>query len=287
LSIAVPARPRPTLWHAGGTLERRCDGPRSATLERDVFKGASGRGGVVVSIPTPAVGTVAGLWRYPVKSMAPEPLAAAELSWAGVAGDRRWGFVRPGAGRNGFPWHTIREHPMMCRYVARLLDPERPDKSEVEVRTPAGDTLRVHDPALAAELGPGVRVMRLDRGLYDSMPVSLISTATVADLCRPAQVPADPLRFRPNVLVAPAAGGPFVEDDWVGSVVLIGAAAMRIDAHDSRCTIVNVDPGSGRPDAGLLKQIGQRHRGRAGVYGTVVRPGLVRIGDPVRLAPAT
>jgi len=35
------------------------------------------------------VGRVAALWRYPVKSMAAEALDGVEVSWAGLAGDRR------------------------------------------------------------------------------------------------------------------------------------------------------------------------------------------------------
>jgi uncharacterized protein len=52
---------------------------------------------------------VVGLWRYPVKSMAGEALVAAEVSWHGLAGDRRWAFVRDGVVRSGFPWLTLRE----------------------------------------------------------------------------------------------------------------------------------------------------------------------------------
>jgi MOSC N-terminal beta barrel domain len=88
------------------------------------------------------VGTVTGLWRYPVKSMAAEALTTACVSWAGMAGDRRWALVRPASGSNGFPWHTIRENPAMWTYVPRLLDPHRPDKSPIEVRAPDGRTCR-------------------------------------------------------------------------------------------------------------------------------------------------
>ena len=42
------------------------------------------------------VGRVAGLWRYPVKSMAAERLEDVEVSWHGLAGDRRWAFARDG-----------------------------------------------------------------------------------------------------------------------------------------------------------------------------------------------
>ncbi len=43
-----------------------------------------------------AVGRVAALRRYPVKSMAAEELDAVEVSWHGLAGDRRWAFVHDG-----------------------------------------------------------------------------------------------------------------------------------------------------------------------------------------------
>ena len=36
------------------------------------------------------IGTIAELWRYPVKSMGGERLDAAALSWRGIPGDRGW-----------------------------------------------------------------------------------------------------------------------------------------------------------------------------------------------------
>jgi uncharacterized protein len=226
-------------------------------------------------------GVVSRLWRYPVKSMAGEALASADLSWAGLAGDRRRAFVRQDSGDSGFPWHTIRECPQMSRYVALLSEPDRPDRSPVLVRTPDGRRYDVTDPRLAAELGPGVRVMRLDRGAFDAMPVSLISDSTVSALCALAQVPGTELRFRPNVVVTLDSGAPFEEDEWVGSAVRIGAAVVRIDRRDSRCAIVNVDPATGRPGSRLLKVLGTTRGAYAGVYATMVQPGTVRVGDPV------
>ncbi len=165
-------------------------------------------------------GIVSGLWRYPVKSMAGEALASADISWAGLAGDRRWAFVRPDSQGSGFPWHTIREFPEMSKYVALLGEPARPDRSRVLVRTP-------------------------------------------------------------DVVVTLDSGAPFEEDEWVGSAVRIGAAVVRMDRRDSRCIIVNVDPASGLPDSHLLKVIGTTRGACAGVYGTTVLPGLIRVGDPV------
>jgi uncharacterized protein YcbX len=217
--------------------------------------------------------------------MAAEALTSADLSWAGVAGDRRWAFIRPASGENGFPWHTIRENPAMSAYVPRLLDPQRPDKSAVQVQAPSGKTYELTDPDLISEMGDGVRVMRLDRGTFDALPVSLITTATVSALCALAGVPGNELRFRPNFVIAPASGTPYAEDEWVGGLLHIGDACVRVDRRDTRCVIVNVDPGRGQPDAPMLKIIGRDRRACAGVYGSTVRPGLVKLGDPVRLAP--
>jgi len=169
----------------------------------------------------------------------------------------------------------------MSHYVALLGEPARPDRSRVIVRTPDGGLYDVTDPRLAAEMGTAVRVMRLDRGAFDAMPVSIISDSTVSALCTLADVPSNELRFRPNVVVTFDSGAPFEEDEWVGSAVRIGAAVVRMDRRDSRCIIVNVNPASGLPDSRLLKVIGSTRGTCAGVYGTTVLPGLVRVGDPV------
>src|SRR5450432_2735190 len=100
------------------------------------------------------VARVVSLFRYPVKSMAAELLDVVEVSWHGLAGDRRWAFVQERLVGSGFPWLTVRELPVMCRYRPSFVDPLRPDKSPTVVRTPAGNDLDVTDPLLAAELGP-------------------------------------------------------------------------------------------------------------------------------------
>ena len=117
------------------------------------------------------VGRIAQLYRYPVKSMAGESLDAVEVSWNGVAGDRRWAFVRPDRHADGFPWQTIREEPRMCLFSARLRDPGRPEASTVDVRTPDGTELTITDPLLPDLIGSGLRLMRLHRGPLTHCPV--------------------------------------------------------------------------------------------------------------------
>lgn len=230
------------------------------------------------------VGHVHQVRRFPVKSMAGEVLPDADLSWHGIVGDRRWAFVRSGAESSGFPWHTIRENPRMVLYRAELRDPDRADVSRVDVHTPTGECYDVTDPLLAGEVGQDLRVMRLKRGLFDSMPISLITTGAVKELCDLAEVPADPRRFRPNLVIETGPNGtPFIEDEWVGSTLRIGAATLRVDRHDSRCTIVNVDPDSASPNPAVLKTVGRVHDACAGVYASVVEPGRVCAGDEVTI----
>src|SRR5438132_9123112 len=128
------------------------------------------------------VGRVAAIWRYPVKSMAHESLASAEVTRQGVAGDRRWAFVQPGKVASNFPWLTIRELPTMNQYQPSIVDVDRPEASQTLVRTPAGEVLDVADPRLAAELGEGVTVIKQNRGAFDWLPLSLLSTSSVASL---------------------------------------------------------------------------------------------------------
>jgi hypothetical protein len=232
---------------------------------------------------TREVGRVASLWRYPVKSMAAEPLDEVDVSWHGLAGDRRWAFVRDGMERSGFPWFTIRERSDMWRYRPVLLDPGRPNSSPTIVRTPVGRDLDVVDPALAEELGPGVRVIKQNRGVFDASPLSLTTTQTVTALGALIGTDLDPRRFRPNLLVEAADGEPFAEDGWVGSVLQIGEARMRVDLRDERCVVVNVDPTTSQRDPAILRAIASEREACLGVYGSTVTPGRVALGDPVLL----
>jgi uncharacterized protein YcbX len=229
------------------------------------------------------VGRVAGLWRYPVKSMGAEPLDEVEVSWHGLAGDRRWAFVRDGMVRSGFPWLTIREVPEMGLYRPRFAEPDRPDGSQTWVRTPSGAELDVADPALAAELGHEARVIKQDRGIFDTLPLSLITMQTLAGLGALVGAPLDVRRFRPNLLIEAPDGGSFPEDAWVGSVLRIGGARVRVDKRDQRCVVVNVDPVTSRRAPAVLRAIAREREACLGVYGSTVQPGIVQTGDEVTL----
>lgn len=229
------------------------------------------------------VGRVAALWRYPVKSMGAEALHEVDVSWKGLAGDRRWAFIRDGMVRSGFPWLTIRERPDMSAYHPSFVEPDRPDASGVLVRTPSGDEFDVVDPVLAGQLGEGVRVIKQDRGVFDAMPLSVISTQACASIGALVGAELDVLRFRPNLLIDTLGEEAFPEEAWVGHMLRVGGMRMRVDQRDKRCVMVNIEPGTTRRNRAILRAIARERQVCLGVYGSTVEPGRVAVGDPVWL----
>jgi uncharacterized protein YcbX len=227
------------------------------------------------------IARVVELWRYPVKSMAGESLGAVDVSWHGLAGDRRWAFIREGHERNGFPWLTIRERADLWRYRPSFVDPDRPDASPTVVRTPSGAEFDVADPKLAGELGAGTRVIKQKRGVFDTMPLSLMSTQTVRALSALVGTQLSALRFRPNLVIEALGATQFPEDAWVGSVLWIGGLRMRVDQRDQRCVMINVDPQTTSKNPDVLRAVTREREACLGVYGSTVEPGRVAVGDPV------
>jgi len=228
------------------------------------------------------VGRVVGLWRYPVKSMAAEPLAEVDVSWHGFAGDRRWAFIRDGVTQSGFPWLTLREREDMSRYSPSFVDPAQPDQSPVIVRTPSGVIYDVMDAALAAELYPrGARVIKQNRGIFDTFPLSIITTQTIAGLGELVGASLDVQRFRPNILVETADPVPFLEDHWVGCVLRVGGMSVRVDKRDGRCAVITIDPLTTDRNPAILRAVTRDRGGCLGVYGSTVQPGRVAMNDPV------
>lgn len=231
---------------------------------------------------TKTVGRVVGLWRYPVKAMAGEALAEADVSWHGLAGDRRFGFIRDSATPMGFPRLTIRERADMGSYRPSFADPARPDESGMVVRTPSDAVLDIADPALGAELWPeGARLIRQRRGIFDAFPLSLITTQSIARVGATVGAPLDVRRFRPNLVVEANEDAPFLEDGWLGCVLRIGGLRMRVDQRDSRCVVITTDPLTAKRDPAILRAVNTDRQGKLGVYGSTVEPGRVAIGDAV------
>jgi uncharacterized protein YcbX len=290
-------------------------------------------------------GSVAQLWRFPVKSMGGAPVDEVRIDRRGVHADRLWA-VRDLE-------HDItasaRRVPKLLGCSARYTTEPGPDAGpgnapEVIITMPDGTELssadRELDRALSELLGREVRLtalpprddtslhklsirqtrvtyspteVRSDFGLSDTealpdtsvfstkqmltlarfgtppgtfvdlSPVHVLSTTSLTSLSADG-VPYDVRRFRPNVLVAlDDTGAEYPETAWVGGDVEFGSVALRITNPTIRC-VVPTRPQPGLDlDRALTRRLAESTERFLGVYADVTTPGVVRVGDVVRV----
>ena len=240
------------------------------------------------------IGRVEAIFRYPVKSMACEPLEAVELGWHGLEGDRRFALRKPDD-PGGFPWLSASSLPGLLAYVPLRSAEGAAGVLPTHVRTPEGRQLPILGEELAAEIGrrygAPVQMMQLKHGIFDEASISVIALDTVSEITRLAGQSPDARRFRPNVLVRPRRPGAFQEDEWVGGGISFGdgedAPAISVTMRDIRCSMLNYDPDSVASAPEMLKAVVRVHQNTAGVYGTVIRTGRLAVGQAVYLSAAT
>jgi MOSC domain-containing protein len=153
--------------------------------------------------------------------------------WLGVLADRRYAFVQT-ASRTSFPWFTARELPASLCY-STCVEAAETQEAEVTVTTPAGEKFPIKSDALRQALearsGRALFLLQDYRGSYDVAPVSLISRQTITRIAEESETPADPLRFRPNLLLDLERGAAFDELNWVGRILRVGDTARIAITH--------------------------------------------------------
>ncbi len=233
------------------------------------------------------LGRIRAIFRYPVKSMAGEPLETAKLGWHGLEGDRRFAFRRL-IDKSSFPWLTASKLPQLILYRPFGIDANTVEQLPTHVRTPDGNEYELRGDELREEIsrlhGSDVELMNLKHGIFDESALSVISLSSVHGLEREAGREFDLRRFRPNVLLE-TNGEPFEENEWVGRTLLFGdnGAALKVTMRDERCVMVNFDPDTAERDAEVMKTIVRLNENCAGVYGTVLGTGELRVGQVVNL----
>ena len=223
--------------------------------------------------------------------MAGTTTESAFLGWHGLAGDRRFAFRRVGED-NGFPWLSASRLPELLLYHPIGLDESTGEPLPTHVRTPAGSQLELGSAELNAQvseqLGEGVELMRLKHGIFDEAAVSVISLATIAGIGREAGLKLDHRRFRANLVIETELNEPFLEDGWVGGTLVFGEgdtrAVVSVTLRDLRCVMINLDPETSEGSPRVMKTVVRLNENNAGVYATVVRTGMIRVGDRVSLA---
>lgn len=204
------------------------------------------------------------LWRYPVKSMRGEQLDEVEIGLDGFAGDR---LVHVENTRGVI---TSRTRPGLLLLHATL------DSS--------GEALVDGDPwwhpragALVNEAaGPDAQLVPHDGPeRFDVLPLLVATDGAIAAFGR------DGRRLRPNIVVGGVRG--LAERHWEGRGLTVGAACVYLDSLRARCVMTTFDPDTLEQDVNVLRDIRRRFDGRLALNADVARPGIVRVGDPVRL----
>lgn len=253
------------------------------------------------------VGEVSELWRFPVKSMRGDRLAATAVTerW-GFPGDRGWALRDEQTGH----LTNAKKLGSLLQFHARYLaEPVADGAPPVEITLPGGRKVRSNDDndindVLSAAAGRCVSLWprqspdsqahdrrgrlseaELSCTYFDAMPLSLATTSALGALqgAVPDSV-IDPRRFRKNIIVSTGSGfGGFPEFDWVGRRLQLGEVTCEVTVRIPRCVMVNLPQAELPHDGSVLKTLAARTGMDFGVYLRVIEPGRISEGDEVHL----
>lgn len=245
--------------------------------------------------PTPSsarLGTIEILRRYPFKGMAGEDLREVFVTYAGIAGDRAYAFIDPTNPAN-FPWMTGRLRREMILFRPRFVAPPDPAEEHpapscfrAEIATPEGRTLSIDDPAFTPffeeRFGRKLELRFSERAMHDACPISLLGLDSLQFLSQETGTELDHRRFRANLYVRWDNGKAFYENELVGAKLRIGEkVTVMVVKKDARCVIITLDPSTAEASPKVLEVVVKNHANYLGVYGSVLREGIVRAGDAV------
>jgi MOSC domain-containing protein len=73
------------------------------------------------------------------------------------------------------------------------------------------------------------------------------------------------------------------EEAWAGMRLLVGDACLQVTEQTERCVMVGQEQATLPKRKQLLNTVGRWNALCAGMYADVLRPGRMRVGDPVYL----
>jgi uncharacterized protein len=208
--------------------------------------------------------TVGALWRYPVKTLAGERLAVAEVTANGIVGDRIVHVRGPEGVRTSRRHHNLLGlHAVIGPDGEPLVDGEPWNSPDILRR-------------VRAAAGPDAQLARYD-GIerFDVLPLLVATDGAIASFGRDAR------RLRPNIVIDGV--DDMDETTWPGAELHIGDVVIAIDSRRGRCPMTTVDPDTLDVDRGVLRDIITRFEGKLALNADVVVPGVIRVGDPVEL----
>ena len=234
------------------------------------------------------IGSVAALWRYPVKSLLGEELEGAEFSEHGIPGDRAYALTDAESGqvRNAkrAGWNDL------FSFSARLEDGA--GASSVRITAPDGRVVAGNHPErdrlLSEAFGRGVTLEEAGgEPFFDLGAVHLLTTASLGKLRELyGEGDFDARRFRPNVVVELDSGETgFVEDGWIGRTLRLGEeVVLEVTDPVARCVMTTLAQGDLPKDPKIMSTAYKHNDNQVGIYARVIKGGRVLRGDRVELA---
>lgn len=245
-------------------------------------------------------GSVAEIWRYPVKSHGAEALTETTLRIGEtLPGDRVWAVLHEAAEAADPTWMSCRNFTRVAKAPAlaamraelladggtvRLSHPERPDLT-FRPDTESAVFLDWVTPLMPADRAQPVALLRrANRGFTDSPEptVSLCNFASHRAVSQKLGLPLSHLRWRGNIWLNDL--GPWQEFEWPGRRLALGDAELEVIGRIDRCSATTANPDTGRRDADTLGALedGWNHRD-FGVVAVVTRAGTVAQGASVKV----
>jgi uncharacterized protein len=220
-------------------------------------------------------GTIARLWRYPVKSLLGEFLTELSIDRRGVIGDRYGKF---GSGKNTRRFCKIDGlFKLQASYDEGVPIITFPDK-----RTIRGDDTKI-DAELSSVLGQPVKlVAENDISHFDAGSLHILTSSSLKWLqsLLPNSI-VDERRFRPNLLInLPKKVS--IEHSWIGQRLSIGREVeVEITQLTERCIMTSLAQQELAEDLAIIKTIQKKSNLNFGVYAKVIKTGVIRTGDRI------
>ncbi|HKY17034.1 MAG TPA: MOSC domain-containing protein [Microthrixaceae bacterium] len=120
---------------------------------------------------------------------------------------------------------------------------------------------------------------------FDAFPLLVMTTSALRALqeALPDSV-VDVRRFRPNLVVDTGEAEGHPELSWVGRRLEVGDVVIELTTACPRCVMITREIDETIPaDRGVLRHVVRDLDQNVGMYASVVTPGRLSVGDPVRL----
>jgi uncharacterized protein len=113
--------------------------------------------------------------------------------------------------------------------------------------------------------------------------VHIVTTSSLRWIEQHVAGAGDARRFRPNIVIDAGTSASRIEQEWLGSLLVVGQVQLRVVMPTIRCVMINQAADDMAAAPRLVRTLRQTANQLLGVYADVVVPGELFVGDTVSL----